>query len=65
MFKLLDGKEYIDLISKNAFKQALEHAEREIFLRAYHHAKYNQVVTAKLLGVSRGTLRTRLKQWDG
>lgn len=52
--KLLDNKQ---------FKQALESAEREIYLAAYEATGRNQSVAAKLLGVSRGTFRTKLKSW--
>ncbi len=51
------------LLNNKQFKQALEAAEREIYLEAYEATGRNQVVTARLLGVSRGTFRTKLKQW--
>lgn len=47
-----------------AFKKALENAERDIYLTAYKYADYNQSETARLLGVSRTTLINRLKMWD-
>ena len=43
------------------FKEALAFAEREVVLQAYQYARFNQVRTAQLLGISRGTLRSRLK----
>lgn len=52
--RLVNGKQYV---------AALQLAEREIFLQAYRDSEYNQNLTARLLGVSRGTLRSRLKQW--
>ncbi len=43
------------------FKDLLHNAEKEVYLRAYKHAKGNQTQAALLLGVSRGTLRTKVK----
>lgn len=48
------------LINNKQFKQALERVTAEIYIAAYQYSGYNQVATAKLLGISRGTLRTRL-----
>ena len=46
------------------FKTALESAERDIYLKAYKYTSYNQSATAKLLGVSRTTLISKLKKWN-
>ncbi len=54
---------YTYYMNNKLFKQALDVAEQEIYLKAYEATTNNQVVTAKLLGVSRGTLRERLKRW--
>lgn len=51
------------LLNTKRFKQALEAAEREITIKAYEYSGRNQSVTAKLLGVSRGTLIRRLKEY--
>jgi DNA-binding protein Fis len=51
------------LLNNKQFKQALDEAEKEIYLAALKHAGNNQVQTAKLLGVARGTLIKRLKRW--
>lgn len=45
------------------FKEALENAEKEVYLAAYKYAGGNQTRTAKLLGVARGTLITKVKQF--
>lgn len=45
------------------FAAALEKAERDIYLKAYKYCKYNQTVTAKSLGVARGTFLTKMKKW--
>lgn len=52
------------LLSNKLFKQALDAAEQEIFLAAYSEAGCNESLTAKLLGLSRGTIRERLKRWN-
>lgn len=54
---------YKKLLDLNLFKQALDSAEQEIYLKAYDSTGCNEVRTARLLGVSRGTLRSRLKKW--
>lgn len=57
---------------QNAFERGaltgravLELAEKEIILIAMKTNKYNQSKAATNLGVSRGTLRTKLKQYFG
>ncbi len=52
------------LLNTLQFKEALETAEKEIYLAALNHAKNNQVQASKLLGVARGTLINRLKTWE-
>jgi DNA-binding protein Fis len=54
---------YIHYLNTNQFAAALAHAEHEIYIAAYKFTDFNQVRTAKLLGVARGTLRTKLKRW--
>lgn len=56
-------KDITRMINNKLFKQALNSAEKEIFLAAYTYTGHNQVQTAKLLGVARGTLINRLKEW--
>lgn len=51
------------LLNNKLFKEALEAAEKEIYLEAYKYNEYNQVVTANALGVARNTLRAKLKKW--
>lgn len=45
------------------FKNALEQAQRAVYLEAFKYNNYNQLAAAKSLGVSRGTFRTKMKQW--
>ena len=49
---------------KRQFKEALERAERDIYMEAYMYTGQNQSEAARLLGVSRTTLRTKLKKWE-
>jgi len=44
-------------------KEALERAEKELFLFAMKSARYNQSKAAALIGVSRQTLRTKLDKY--
>lgn len=53
----------LKLLNTLQFKEALENAEKEIYLAAYTHVKNNQSEAAKLLGVARGTFIRRLKEW--
>lgn len=46
------------------FAQALEKAERDIYVKAYKYCKNNQSATAKALGVARGTFLTKMKKWE-
>lgn len=57
-------REINNLLNSLQFKGALETAEKEIYLAAFKHAKYNQSRTAKLLGVARGTLINKVKQFN-
>lgn len=43
--------------------EALERVEKEVYGYAIQSAKFNQSQGAKLLGVSRGTFRTKLMQY--
>lgn len=45
------------------FRQALKAAEKNIYIQAFRHCNYNQSKAAKELGVSRGTFRTKMKEW--
>jgi len=56
-------KTYTQLLNTKQFKQALEHAEREIYLKAHGYTGFNQAATARLLGVARGTVITKLRQF--
>lgn len=52
-----------NLIDSKRFEQALNEAEKTVYLAAYEAAGRNQVKAARALGVSRGTFRTKLKSW--
>lgn len=54
---------YLYLLNGKQFKEALHTAEKEVYLKAYQYSGYNQAATAKLVGVSRGTARTKLKEY--
>ena len=41
----------------------LEQVEEPLFKAVIEHSKYNQSKAAEILGLSRGTLRTRLKHY--
>lgn len=43
--------------------EALQRVEAEVYKYAMEAARYNQSRAAQLLGVSRGTLRTKLAQY--
>lgn len=47
-----------------SFAEALEKAERDIYLKAYKYFKKNQSASAKSLGVARGTFLTKMKRWN-
>lgn len=46
------------------FAAALEKAERDIYVKAYKYHKHNQTLSAKALGVARGTFLTKMKRWQ-
>lgn len=52
------------LLNTHQFKQALQQSEKEIVLQCLKHCNYNETRAAKLLGVARGTLRSKLKQYQ-
>jgi transcriptional regulator with PAS, ATPase and Fis domain len=51
------------LINEKQFEQALIEAEKYIYLAAYEHSGRNQSATARILGVSRGTVIAKLKEY--
>lgn len=53
----------IHLLNTFRFNEALNEAEKTIYLAAYKYAGGNQSRTAKLLGVARGTLISKVKQF--
>ncbi len=50
-------------INNVTIKDALKIAERDIYQQAIVACRYNQSKTARLLGVSRGTIRKKLKEY--
>ncbi len=57
-------RDIMKLLNTFQFKDALNGAEKEVYLAAYKYTGGNQSRTAKLLGVARGTLINRLKEWE-
>ena len=57
-FKHLDGAEPIDM-----YNMVLEEFEPPLFEAIMRYTRGNQVRAAKLLGISRGTLRKKLMQY--
>lgn len=51
------------LLNTLQFKAALENAEKEVYLAAYKYTGGNQSRTAKLLGVARGTLISKVRKF--
>ncbi len=52
------------LLNNKKYKEALYLAEKTVYLAAYEYTGRNQVRTAKMLGVARGTLINRLKKYE-
>lgn len=60
--RISDG--YLKMVGSNkSFSEALEKAEKDIYIRAYKYHGENQTLAAKSLGVSRGTFITKMKKW--
>lgn len=57
-FTELKGSEPVEL-----YKLVLEEIEVPLFKAVMEHCKYNQSRAAIMLGISRGTLRTKLRQY--
>jgi len=53
------------LINAKQFRQALIEAEKHIYLAAHEHSGRNQSATARLLGVARGTVISKLSRFLG
>ncbi len=52
-----------DQLPTNLYELTLEVVEQPLFEVVMHKCKYNQVRAAKMLGLSRGTLRKKLKMY--
>lgn len=57
---VLDDRHIVDL-----YKLVIEEIEAPLYKAVLEHCRYNQCRAAILLGVSRGTLRTKLKYYFG
>ncbi len=57
-FSELKGADPVDL-----YQFVLEEVETPLFRAVMEHCKYNQSRAAVMLGISRGTLRTKLKRY--
>lgn len=57
-FSELSGEDPVDL-----YQFVLEEVEMPLFRAVMEHCKYNQSRAALMLGISRGTLRTKLRQY--
>ncbi|OGV27812.1 MAG: Fis family transcriptional regulator [Legionellales bacterium RIFCSPHIGHO2_12_FULL_37_14] len=57
-FSELNGADPVDL-----YDFVLEEIETPLFRAVMEHCKYNQSRAADMLGISRGTLRTKLRQY--
>jgi Fis family transcriptional regulator, factor for inversion stimulation protein len=57
-FDQLDGHK-----TTNLYKMVLEEIENPLFKSVMKHAKNNQSIAATILGISRGTLRKKIKQY--
>lgn len=47
--------------SENLYREALEQMEREVLLSVLRHTAGNQVQAARILGITRGSLRTKIR----
>lgn len=57
-FAELNGAEPVGL-----YQFVLEEIELSLFRAVMEHCKYNQSKAAELMGISRGTLRSKLKEY--
>lgn len=57
-FVRLDGHK-----ATNLYKMVLEEIESPLFKSVMKHVKNNQSIAATILGISRGTLRKKIKQY--
>lgn len=57
-FSELKGQDPVDL-----YQLVLEEIETPLFRAVMEHCKYNQSRAAVMLGISRGTLRTKLRRY--
>lgn len=46
----------------HVYKDSVEHLEKNLIEKALEHSNGNQVLAAKILGVNRNTLRSKIKR---
>lgn len=51
---------FYQLLNKKQFKEALDEAEKEVYIKAIEYSKGNKSEAARLLQVSRGTFMKKL-----
>jgi two-component system nitrogen regulation response regulator GlnG len=54
-------RDHIDAGSENLYAEALTLMEREVLVRVLRHTGGNQVQTARILGITRGSLRNKIR----
>ena len=47
--------------SENLYAEAVERMEREVLVRVLQHTEGNQLRAAKILGITRGSLRNKIR----
>jgi two-component system response regulator AtoC len=53
--------ERINAASENLYAEALERMERELIVRVLRHTEGNQLQAARILGITRGSLRNKIR----
>lgn len=56
-------QEYVRTTDRNIYNRVLTQLEEPLLRAVMRKTRYNQSLAAKVLGLSRGTLRTKLKQY--
>ena len=51
----------IEAGTENLYREALEMMERDVIVQVLQHTKGNQVQASRILGITRGSLRTKIK----
>jgi DNA-binding protein Fis len=56
-------KSHLESGNKNIYNAVIELAERVVMLQVLEYCNGNQIKAANILGISRNTLRNRIKEW--